>query len=330
MQVHRNEHHITCDIAKTCTLDCFACRRQSYKFRNIPPAGWRPQNMPLSDLEKLCEVYKTVGFCGQVSDPIFHPQFHELLEIMERTGRECHIHTAATSPKLKMDFYEKAFEIHPRGKWFFGLDGLPDESPMYRTNQDGDFLFEVMTKAPNAIWQWIVFRFNQDSIDQGKELADKYGIQLQLNYSNRWWGHPADMDYEPTEMYWMAPDKKYTVPKANMNHHKNWGKDDFELWPKCIHLDQSIAYVNQGFLLPCCWVDGHEYEDDVSVFTQEKFRLENNDHVYDIIQSDEWMQFYDDLIRKPKEAPIECWKHCTNMHDHEKYGKDARRKRVNL
>ena len=124
MQVHRNENHITCDITKTCTLDCFACRRQTYKHRKIPPGGFRGQNMPLGDLEKLCEVYKTVGFCGQVSDPIFHPQFHELLEIMERTGRECHIHTAATSPKLKMDFYEKAFEIHPRGKWFFGFGVL--------------------------------------------------------------------------------------------------------------------------------------------------------------------------------------------------------------
>ena len=326
----RNESHVTCDIAKTCTLDCFACRRQKNKYEKIPPGGWNGQNMPLGDLEKLCDVFEDIGFCGQVSDPIFHPEFHELLRIIERNNRTVAIHTAATSPKLKMEFYEKAFEVSPNSVWFFGIDGLPHKSPMYRINQDGEFLFDVMSRAPNAVWQWIVFGYNQNDIEEGKELADKHGIKLQLNYSNRWYGWHADMDYEPAHHDWMKPDKEMTVPKAYISKYKEVMIEKTDLHPKCIKSYHAMAYVNSGFLLPCCWVDGTENEKEIPTLLQEHLKLENNEHVYDIIKGKEWFDFYDGLLDNPNDAPYECWRHCSTHHDTGKYGTDARRKRVFL
>jgi len=35
-----------------------------------------------------------------------------------------------------MHWYESAFESNPNAEWHFGLDGLPEESHLYRINQD--------------------------------------------------------------------------------------------------------------------------------------------------------------------------------------------------
>ena len=48
--------------------------------------------------------------------------------------------------------------------WKFGLDGFPDVSHIYRTNQDSEFLFDTMIKLNelgfNVHWQFIIFSFN--------------------------------------------------------------------------------------------------------------------------------------------------------------------------
>ena len=45
------------------------------------------------------------------------------------------------------------------------------------------------------IWQYIVFKYNENYIEQATELANKHNIILELNYSGRWnlWDDP----YEP-------------------------------------------------------------------------------------------------------------------------------------
>ena len=39
------------------------------------------KEMSLEDYEKIIEVFSHVDFCGQIGDPIFHTQFHKLLEM---------------------------------------------------------------------------------------------------------------------------------------------------------------------------------------------------------------------------------------------------------
>ena len=36
--------------------------------------------MPLDDLKKIANYFKGLIFCGQISDPIFHPKFIEILK----------------------------------------------------------------------------------------------------------------------------------------------------------------------------------------------------------------------------------------------------------
>ena len=74
--------------------------------------------------------------------------------------------------------------------WHFGLDGLPEESHKYRINQDGVKLFEIMKLAVSlgvkTYWQYIVFKYNQDHIEQAREMAKQYGMIFKEQHSSRW------------------------------------------------------------------------------------------------------------------------------------------------
>ena len=66
------------------------------------------------------------------------------------------------------------------GVWF--LDGLPEESCLYRINQDGEKLFEVMKmgadKGLRIEWQYIVFSYNENHIEEANDMARDHGIEF--------------------------------------------------------------------------------------------------------------------------------------------------------
>ena len=181
---------ITIDGSKTCTLECPKCRRQSYRKIGLPPGGTEGEDISLSNFIKLLDYFDHFSFCGQVSDPIFTPNFIEILKMIHEAGKTAKIATAATSKKHNKEWYIKAFKANPRAKWVFGIDGLPHMSFMYRINQDGEFLFDMAKLCAKmcgeTIWQYIVFSYNEHQIDEAIDLAKKHNIIFELNLSTRW------------------------------------------------------------------------------------------------------------------------------------------------
>jgi len=55
------------------------------------------------------------------------------------------IHNASSLKSKK--WYIEAFKAHPDMRWIFGIDGLPKDSCMYRVNQDGEKLFDIMLES---------------------------------------------------------------------------------------------------------------------------------------------------------------------------------------
>ena len=99
------------------------------------------------------------------------------------------INTAA-SQKSKA-WYIKCFKANPLAEWLFGIDGLPEESNLYRINQDGEKLFNIMIESKKylqqtPVWQYIVFSYNEDHIEQAKKLAKENGVRFMLLQSSRW------------------------------------------------------------------------------------------------------------------------------------------------
>ena len=174
-----------------CTLECPKCLRRSVPTNNLG-------DLSLDSFKKIISHFEQIEFCGQISDPIFHPQFIEFLKLTN--NKRVFVHTAASHKPI--DWYIEAFDANKSAIWEFGIDGLPKDSHKYRINQDGEYLFEVMKAGKsngNAIrWQYIIFKYNENDVPEAVELARKHQIPLQVNKSSRWSG--PDDPYKPSEI----------------------------------------------------------------------------------------------------------------------------------
>tara|TARA_R110000765_G_scaffold341180_1_gene431236 strand:+ start:189 stop:656 length:468 start_codon:yes stop_codon:yes gene_type:complete len=152
----------------------------------------------LENFKKIIKHFDQIEFCGQISDPIFHPQFIEFLKLT--TNKRVFVHTAASHKS--MDWYMDAFTANKNAKWEFGIDGLPQDSHKYRINQNGEHLFKVMkagVELGNDIrWQYIIFKYNENDITQAIGLAQRHKIPIHINKSSRW--SSPDDPYKPSEV----------------------------------------------------------------------------------------------------------------------------------
>lgn len=181
---------INLDIFNKCTLECSKCARQEMlKVPGITTAKFPGSPMTHSEFDKLLNFYDEFSFCGQISDPMAHPNLNMFLERIHAEGKGSRVHTALSQPPLKN--FIKCWEANPNGKWVFALDGLPKDSHKYRINQDGEKLYNIMKESLNYLdphniwWQCIVFAYNENDIEEVKRMAADLGVKLLLTFSGR-------------------------------------------------------------------------------------------------------------------------------------------------
>ena len=175
---------INLDITHRCTLQCQRCNRAIFAARGQKVPG---EDMTMENFKKVIDYFEEVYFCGQISDPIFHPQFIEFLKLLK--GRKTVIHTAASHKKE--EWYRKAFEANTDAYWTFGIDGLPKDSHKYRINQDGKKLFKMACMAAKIVgkvkWQYIVFNYNENNIEEARQMAKDNNLIFEVQKSSRFW-----------------------------------------------------------------------------------------------------------------------------------------------
>ena len=68
---------VNIDTTIRCTLECPKCQRRGLRRQGKKIPG---QDISIDDFMKLTNYFKKgVNFCGQMSDPIFHPKFIDML-----------------------------------------------------------------------------------------------------------------------------------------------------------------------------------------------------------------------------------------------------------
>jgi len=175
---------INLDITNKCTLQCSKCHRAIFAARDKKIPG---EDMTMENFKKVIDYFEEIYFCGQRSDPIFHPQFIEFLKLLK--GKRTIVHTAASHKPKK--WYKEAFEANTGAYWTFGIDGLPKDSHKYRINQDGEKLFEMACMAAKIVdkvkWQYIIFSYNENDIEEARKMAKDNNLILELQKSSRFW-----------------------------------------------------------------------------------------------------------------------------------------------
>ena len=194
-----NRKRINLDIGFRCTLECPKCERQQ-DYKDIRPVPGR--DMTISEWHKIVDYFDEVQCCGQISDPIFNPDFIEFIKIAKEKDKYMLVHTAASHKSV--EWYNEAFDNFGRGEWIFGIDGLPNESHKYRVNQDGEKLFKIMCESKKylntrSVWQYIIFNYNEDHLEEAKKMADEHDLFFIQKQSSRWLSH--DDPFMPSKKY---------------------------------------------------------------------------------------------------------------------------------
>ena len=179
------------DLSHRCILRCPQCLRQ--KVEGLPRIK-RSFDIGKPEFRKILNYYENqITFCGQISDPIYHPDFLAFLEMMDGLGKGLRIATNGTNDKSgNMDdkWWEKAYSYGlGENCWYFGVDGLDKKSELYRIGSNFEQVWETMKMGVAAghpiVWQFIIFGYNEHEIEQAKEIAHKEGITLLLIKTNR-------------------------------------------------------------------------------------------------------------------------------------------------
>ena len=225
------------DSSHRCILRCPQCLRQK---KEGGPRIKRAYDLGIKDFQKIVDYFQhCITFCGQISDPIYNPNFLEFLKILDGTGRGVRIATAGQSQRNvhTREWWEKAFTYGMNeNAWYFGVDGIDKKSELYRIGSDRDAVWETMRlgKSMGAVivWQFIVFGYNEHEIEIAKQMAADEGFTLLLIKTNRGFDPKArNIRDSMKDIYnnFPAPSKENTVKKIKNEEYFNV-TESMEIW----------------------------------------------------------------------------------------------------
>jgi MoaA/NifB/PqqE/SkfB family radical SAM enzyme len=190
-----------------CPLQCPFCQRQE-EPKLFKERIKKSDDMTIEDFVKVMEHHSEISFCGQISDPLTHPKFLDILEIcFKNKHKKFFINTTGT--RKKQEWWRKAFSLTgSHMTWIFGLDGTDQETAnIYRVNTRFDEVMNAMklgsSMDKHIQWSFIVFKHNEHQIEKAKEIAKENKFDLRMVKSGRW--RESDMKkyniYPPSDQW---------------------------------------------------------------------------------------------------------------------------------
>lgn len=177
------------ELTSRCRLACKKCDRVSAQERGT---------LTIDDIDvRIIEKYSYKDFdcfvfCGNLGDPIYHPRFFEIIEILKNKNKSIEIHTNG-SGKTESWWRHLYSMLDDKDTIWFSMDGLEDTCGIYRVNftaKDYKKNIEMMKISKqyevNVNWMFIAFSFNQHQIEQARQIANDIGINFCLRKSSRW------------------------------------------------------------------------------------------------------------------------------------------------
>tara|TARA_A200000159_G_scaffold154188_1_gene166810 strand:+ start:1323 stop:2057 length:735 start_codon:yes stop_codon:yes gene_type:complete len=174
------------DASHRCAFRCPQCIRQKITSQDQIRRSF---DLSEDNFQKILDYYdEGLTFCGQISDPIYHPNFLGLLKRCDGKGKRVRIATVGSG---KSDAWWNEAYSYGIGEnaWYFGVDGIDKKSELYRIGSNFDEVWKRMKQGRDRghliVWQYIVFGYNEEDIDRAVEIAKEEDFSLLLVNTNR-------------------------------------------------------------------------------------------------------------------------------------------------
>jgi MoaA/NifB/PqqE/SkfB family radical SAM enzyme len=240
------------EATSRCTLACPRCERTVF-MEKFGKKNLKILDLDIDRFKQFVDMpIDTIGFCGNLGDPIYHSNFLELVSVSKTKSASIRI-TTNGSRKSK-DWWQQLVSILDNTDTvIFSIDGTPENFTNYRINGDWDSIKTAIdvcvASKVKTIWKYIPFKFNENDIDSVKILSEQLGInQFRVEYSDRWL---LDDPLRPSENLIGSRD---TVQQE----YKTSGNKSFNIDPKCVS-DKEHFISADGFYAPCCYSKNYEF-----------------------------------------------------------------------
>jgi MoaA/NifB/PqqE/SkfB family radical SAM enzyme len=236
-----------------CTLKCAGCART--RFIQQWPSHWKNHSVDLAALFKFLDVdlsNKHIHLCGNYGDPIYHPEFIDMVREFKHRGAEIKITTNGSHRKPEW-WIELCNLLTDQDLVRFSIDGLPENFAQYRVNADWESIRQgidvCVQSSCQTAWKYIPFNYNQHNIDQAKQLSDSLGIDsFQVHHSDRF-DHMTEH---------LKPDSSMLGERYQQQVHFKNSKPAQNVDPQCAN--QKEYYISaDGFFMPCCYIGDHRF-----------------------------------------------------------------------
>ena len=275
-----------------CTLKCPGCART--RFIEQWPQHWKNHSIDIDQLHGFLDIDlrgKTVLLCGDYGDPIYHPEFHQLIRSLKQRG--VYLTIITNGSYRSADWWESTVSILDADDCVtFSVDGLPENFTEYRINADWETIHQAMQICANAqcqtTWKYIPFAFNEKHTAQARQLSETIGI-------DKFFIDPSDRYDEQTE--------KYQPILRNLGERyqaqQSWKQNNIQaVIPRCA--DNKHHYISaDGYYSPCCYIADYRFYYKTE-FGKNKKSYNIAEHTLtQILTRPAVMEFYSELTTKP-------------------------------
>jgi MoaA/NifB/PqqE/SkfB family radical SAM enzyme len=174
------------ELTSKCALACSKCSRTAN------PGKFVVTELPISTLTKLLRgSWERLLFSGVHGDPIYHSQFHRILECVRETAHPPPLFIESNGSGRSYDWWSRSARLLTANDIFsFSIDGLSDTNHLYRENANWSSIMTAVTTLRTEsrcrlLWKFIVFRHNQHQVADAFSLARRWNMAFKLVDSAR-------------------------------------------------------------------------------------------------------------------------------------------------
>ena len=276
-----------------CTLKCPGCSRT--RFIDTWPQHWHNHSLDRSVLMKFLDIDLSginISLCGNYGDPIYHPDLPGLVHDFKQRGATIDLITNGSHRKTSW-WKELLQELSNTDSITFSIDGVPENFAQYRVNGDWptiqDAIKQCVISPCKTIWKFIPFSYNENSIEQARQLSQDLGMdQFLVNPSSRF--DEQTMHFKP----------RNELTGTQWPSQQNW-KQTFttkNLIPKC-HDGDAHFILADGHYMPCCYVGDYRFYFKNEFGKNRKQYQIDNTTLSEILGRSQVAEFYQALIDQP-------------------------------